>query len=101
MLLLDEADDVCNAGLISVFGMATTARTNKAELNKTLETAPVPTIWACNSTESMDPALMRRFDVVLEIPIPPESVRRRICRKAFDGAVSEHFIDFVGRGGCG
>ena len=93
MLLLDEADDVCNAGLISVFGMATTARTNKAELNKTLETAPVPTIWACNSTESMDPALMRRFDVVLEIPIPPESVRRRICRKAFDGAVSEHFID--------
>ena len=62
--------------------MATTARTNKAELNKTLETAPVPTIWACNSTESMDPALMRRFDVVLEIPIPPESVRRRICRKA-------------------
>lgn len=93
MLLLDEADDVCNAGLISVFGMASTARTNKAELNKTLETAPVPTIWACNSTESMDPALMRRFDVVLEIPIPPESVRRRICRKAFDGAVSDHFID--------
>ena len=36
MLLLDEADDVCNAGLISVFGMASTARTNKAELNKTL-----------------------------------------------------------------
>lgn len=93
MLLLDEADDVFNEGLISIFGMAATARTNKAELNKTLETAPVPTIWACNSTQSMDPALMRRFDVVLEIPIPPESVRRRICRKAFDGAVSEHFID--------
>ena len=93
MLLLDEADDVFNEGLISIFGMAATARTNKAELNKTLETAPVPTIWACNSTQSIDPALMRRFDVVLEIPIPPESVRRRICRKAFDGAVSEHFID--------
>ena len=93
MLLLDEADDGFNEGLISIFGMAATARTNKAELNKTLETAPVPTIWACNSTQSIDPALMRRFDVVLEIPIPPESVRRRICRKAFDGAVSEHFID--------
>ena len=30
MLLLDEADDVFNEGLISIFGMAATARTNKS-----------------------------------------------------------------------
>lgn len=50
----------------------------KRWLNKNLETNPVPTLWIANTVRALDPAYVRRFDVVLEIGVPPRDVRRRI-----------------------
>lgn len=42
----------------------------KAWLNKQLESNPVPTIWISNEIRMLDAAYLRRFDLILEIPIP-------------------------------
>jgi SpoVK/Ycf46/Vps4 family AAA+-type ATPase len=50
----------------------------KAWLNQTLETNPVPAVWITNDVASLDPAFLRRFDLVLQVDVPPRSVRRGI-----------------------
>jgi SpoVK/Ycf46/Vps4 family AAA+-type ATPase len=50
----------------------------KGWLNRILETNTKPTFWVSNSVWKMDNATLRRFDYVLEVPIPPAKVRQRI-----------------------
>lgn len=50
----------------------------KAWLNQTLENNPLPCIWITNSPEALDRAFLRRFDIALEVDVPPRSVRRGI-----------------------
>lgn len=57
----------------------------KAWLNKQLEENPVPTVWISNSVWQIDPAFMRRFDIVLEVRNPPRSVRGAILAKQLSG----------------
>ena len=59
----------------------------KAWFNEMLERNPVPTFWLTNDPSTMDPALLRRFDLVLEMGMPPRSVRHKIA-KACCGAVA-------------
>ncbi len=54
----------------------------KGWLNRILETNALPTIWVANSLMGLDPAFARRFDMVLELPVPPRSHRERILRQA-------------------
>lgn len=58
---------------------------DKAWINRLLETNPVPTFWVANRIDQMDPAYLRRFDHVIEVRIPPRSVRQRIARRYFEG----------------
>jgi AAA+ superfamily predicted ATPase len=51
-----------------------------------LENNPAPTIWISNRVHQIDPAVIRRFDVVLEIPVPPLQVRRRILQRSLGRA---------------
>lgn len=79
LLLFDEADDVfSDAG--EFFGRKSTAQTKKGWLNNLLEENPVPTIWVANSIGGIDPAFIRRFDMALEMPVPPRSQREKIIR---------------------
>ena len=90
--MIDESEDIINEGAVfTLFGGP--KRSNKAELNKLVEIAPVPTFWLTNTLGGMDPALIRRFDIVLEVPIPPENVRRRIAGKVVGNLVSAEMID--------
>ncbi|WP_297609429.1 AAA family ATPase [uncultured Sutterella sp.] len=92
LLVIDESEDIINEGAVfTLFGGL--KRTNKAELNKLVETAPVPTFWLTNSLMGMDPALIRRFDILLEVPVPPEKVRRQIAGKAFGELLSAGMLD--------
>lgn len=50
----------------------------KGWLNRSLETNPVPCLWCTNAVEDLDPAFVRRFDLALEIGVPPRKVRRAI-----------------------
>jgi len=77
ILLFDEAEDVFNDG---GFFSPSTAATHKAWLNRMLEENRVPTLWLSNSTR-LDPAFVRRFDMVLELPVPPRRRREELLRE--------------------
>src|SRR3546814_20380616 len=63
------------------------AQSTKAWVNRTLEQNPLPTIWITNSTACLDPAFVRRFDLCLELPMPPKPQRARLIRAACGGLV--------------
>ncbi len=50
----------------------------KAWINRALETNPIPTVWITNKPWALDAAFRRRFDLTLEIEVPPRSVRRAL-----------------------
>jgi transitional endoplasmic reticulum ATPase len=77
LIVFDEVEDVFNNG-DSLFGRKSTAQSQKAWVNRILEINVVPTLWLSNSIGSLDPAFVRRFDMVIELPIPPKSQRMRI-----------------------
>lgn len=79
-MLFDEVEDVFNDG-DGFFGRKSTAQTRKAWMNRLLENNPVPTFWLGNSIESIDPAFIRRFDWVIELPVPPRARREQIIRR--------------------
>lgn len=81
MLLFDELEDVFADGN-NLFGEKSTAQKHKAWINRMLEGNPVPTLWLSNNVQCMDPAFVRRFDMVIELPVPPLSQRRRIVAQA-------------------
>ncbi len=79
MMLFDEVEDVFNDG-IGIYGEKSTAQTRKAWMNRLLEENPVPTFWLGNSINSVAPAFIRRFEWVIELPVPPKTQRERIIR---------------------
>jgi len=50
----------------------------KAWVNRLLENNKVPAFWLTNKLFSIDPAVVRRFDYVIEMNAPPRSVRALI-----------------------
>ena len=79
MILFDEVEDVFNDA-DSLFGRKSIAQTRKGWLNRMLEENPVPTLWLSNSIASLDAAFIRRFDMVIELPVPPKKQRERILQ---------------------
>lgn len=77
LIMFDEVEDVFNDGAV-MFGHRSTAQTRKGWLNRTLEANPVPTLWVSNARDGIDPAFMRRFDIVAEVPVPPRAQRAKI-----------------------
>jgi transitional endoplasmic reticulum ATPase len=79
LLLFDEVEDVFDDGN-QIFGKKSTAQTHKAWLNRTLEENPIPALWLSNTISELDPAFIRRFDMVIELPVPPKAQRKRIIK---------------------
>jgi transitional endoplasmic reticulum ATPase len=50
----------------------------KGWTNRLLETNPVPAVWICNRLDGIDPAHVRRFDLVIEVPLPPLQTREKM-----------------------
>ena len=74
LLLFDEAEDV--------FGSRVPRGGTKAWMNRMLEEAPVPTLWITNAVGALDRAYVRRFDLVLELKVPPRQRRAQILQAA-------------------
>jgi len=53
----------------------------KSWINRLLETNKRPAFWVGNNIDHLDLAYLRRFDLVLEIPKPSQSMRKRILNK--------------------
>lgn len=66
----------------------------KGWVNRLLEENPVPAFWLTNHIEQIDPAYLRRFDIVLELKVPPRRVRRDMLARHLDGIpVGERWLD--------
>lgn len=86
LVVFDEAEDVFSDGGPGERGVA---QARKAWLNRALEDNPVPTLWLSNSVDGVDAAFVRRFDMVLHMPVPPSRARSRIIREACARLVPE------------
>ena len=80
LLLFDEIEDVFNDG---GFFLPSTAMHQKAWINSALESNAVPTFWITNTTSGIDPAFIRRFDIVFAVPSPPRQQRQKLSQKIF------------------
>ena len=98
VLLFDEVEEVL--ALTGVDSAIEQARIpQKSFLNAVLEKNQTPTIWIANDIGDFDPAYIRRFDICLEIPVPPLSARLGMLKSAFSGvdSVSEDLLQAVAK----
>jgi SpoVK/Ycf46/Vps4 family AAA+-type ATPase len=94
ILMFDEIEDVVGeSDLFSPF--ASPKQQNKGWMNRILENNPIPTIWITNDIYSMDRAMVRRFDLSLEIPIPPKSKRKEIILKECGALLSDTAVEKI------
>jgi transitional endoplasmic reticulum ATPase len=87
-ILFDEVEDVFDDGDHSSSRRNNQSR--KAWINRTLEENAVPAFWLSNSVHCLDPAYVRRFDMIFEIPVPPRSQRLRILDKHCTATISHN-----------
>lgn len=91
LMLFDEVEDVFNDGA-GFFGIKSIAQARKAWMNRLLESNSIPTFWLGNSIDSVDPAFIRRFDWVIELPVPPKAQRERIIRASCSEVLDDQAI---------
>lgn len=78
LILFDEVEDVFR----DIDSRGSTAQRSKGYTNLLLEGNLLPTVWVSNHIRCMDPAFIRRFDMAMELPIPPRSQRERMIERA-------------------
>lgn len=78
LIVFDELEDVFNDSE-NIFGRST-AQLHKGRITRLLEENQCPTFWISNQFECLDPAFIRRFDMVLELPIPPYEQREKMVK---------------------
>jgi AAA+ superfamily predicted ATPase len=91
-LLFDEMEDVA-VHLLRRGG-------SKVYLNRLLETNAIPIIWTSNELQNIDPALLRRMTLAVELRRPPASQRKRILQRLVERvglSLSENEIDGLAR----
>lgn len=74
LLVFDEAEDIFRGDLFK----ASVAERFKGWINCFFETNKQPTLWISNSTDSMEPSILRRFSLVLNFRQPPVKARKRL-----------------------
>ncbi len=94
IVTFDEAADVFEDG-DQLFGRRSTAQTRKAWVNRALEENQIPTLWLSNSIDCLDPAFIRRFDMVIELGIPPRQQRQRMLQEACGDLLSPPAIQRI------
>jgi len=100
LVLFDEAEDVFPVTLHSFFGILQQSGKHKGWTSNLLENNPIPAIWISNSVEQIDPAFLRRFDLIVEVPVPPQTSRRHILKKIVsDLPVSKAWLDSLAKNG--
>jgi SpoVK/Ycf46/Vps4 family AAA+-type ATPase len=97
LLMFDEAEDVFDAdeAIFNPWMTANAVQKQKGWMNRMLENGRVPTIWIFNDVSAMDPAVLRRFDIVLKMPIPPKRVRKEMVRTAFGKLIDERLAEAI------
>lgn len=88
LLIFDEIEDVFRTG----FFERSVAQKNKAWMNQLLENNNVPMIWLSNSVFGIDPAFLRRFDLILEMPDLPLKNKSALITQLAEGKLSPAYV---------
>lgn len=80
VIVFDEVEDIFGDG--NPFTERSVGQSRKAWMNHMLEENAIPAFWISNTIDGLDPAFVRRFDVVLQLSIPPKKQREKILAKA-------------------
>jgi len=94
LLMYDEAEDIFES-YEGGFFMMPKQQSDKAWINKILETNNVPTIWITNNIGSIDNAIIRRFDMSIELPIPSKTQRKEIIKKYSNNILDKEEIEIL------
>lgn len=88
LLVLDEIEDIFQAA-----PSAPNSHSQKGWINRMLEENSQPCFWLSNSILTIDPAHIRRFDLVIEVPNPPLAQRKQMLHTCSAGKLSEVLIE--------
>ena len=88
LLIFDEIEDVFRGS----FFKQSVAQQNKAWMNQLLENNNVPMIWLSNSVSGIDPAFLRRFDFILEMPDLPLKNKSALITQLTEGKLSPAYV---------
>ena len=93
MLLFDELEDLA---VPSASGDRLCV--GKSFFNRLLEETSVPTIYTSNSVAALDPASIRRFDVIIEVKAPEHAKRKQMIRRLVGDLIGDEAVaDLAGR----
>lgn len=88
LLIFDEIEDVFNGSFME----RSVAQKNKAWTNQLLENNNVPMIWLSNAVSGIDPAFLRRFDFILEMPDLPLKNKSALITQLTEGKLSPAYV---------
>ena len=86
LLMYDEAEDIFNTNNDEK------RQYGKAFINRSLETNELPIIWITNNIYDMDDAVIRRFNLAIEVGIPTENVRTKIIKQYSENLIDDKLI---------
>ena len=97
LVIFDEIEDAFPSRPKRLSAMTLGERdVEKGWVNRLLESNPVPAIWISNSVAQLDPAMLRRFDLVVELRSPPQSVRRGVVEQHLGSlGLSDVFLENI------
>lgn len=90
IVIFDEVEDVFASGLFE----RSVAQQNKAWVNNFLENNTTPMIWISNSVSDIDPAYLRRFDLIFEMPNLPTKYKEKLIREIAEEYLSEDYVRY-------
>jgi hypothetical protein len=87
LILFDEAEDalVSDVAFLGPLGGCRRGG-SKVYANRLPEQSLVPVLWTCNDIDGIDPAVLRRVTLAIEVRTPSAPVRARIWRRLLDEA---------------
>lgn len=92
LLVIEEIDALGISRYGNSGSCATEENKITISLMRHLEQAKMPVIATTNFRESLDPALLRRFEMQLEVPAPDEKARRLALRKILGREPSDEMV---------
>jgi SpoVK/Ycf46/Vps4 family AAA+-type ATPase len=102
LVIFDEVEEILSDGSFSEFGFKSEKGFTKGLLNTVLETNGntvletngTPAIWITNTVRGVDPAYLRRFDIVVELTTPVERLKKKIAWRVFkDLPINERMVE--------
>jgi AAA+ superfamily predicted ATPase len=85
VIVVDEMDGMLEIDATTLPGFMGESGISKAAANAQLEDNPVPTIWITNDPQGLDPAQLRRFDLVLGFRRPSNRRMRELLEQKLRG----------------